>query len=63
MQIYIKTAGGKTEALEVEDNHGIERSAQRLVFDGKIMEDGKTLQDYSVENEVTIHIAAKQRGG
>ncbi|XP_025893264.1 polyubiquitin-C [Nothoprocta perdicaria] len=60
MQIFVKTLTGKTITLEVEPSDTIE---QRLIFAGKQLEDGRTLSDYNIQKESTLHLVLRLRGG
>jgi len=72
MQIFVKTLTGKHITLEVEptdriedikqliyEREGIPVVFQRLIFAGKILEDGNTLQDYSIQKDSTIHLVLR----
>jgi len=72
MQIFVKTLTGKNITLEVEPNdsigaikamvqekEGIAVEQQKLIFAGKELEGNKTLSDYNIQKESTLHLIIK----
>jgi len=75
-QLFVKTLTGKTVSIDVEEGEAIEdvkakiaekegipAEQQRLIFGGQQLQDGKTIDDYNVGDDSTLHLVLRLRGG
>jgi ubiquitin len=76
MQLFVKTLTGKTLSIDVEEGESIEdlkekiaakegvpSSQQRLIFGGQQLDSAKTIEDYDLSADSTLHLVLRLRGG
>ena len=76
MQVFVKTLTGKTISVDVEPDESVESlkakisekegvpvDQQRIIFGGKQLDALKSLSDYDIDDDSTLHLVLRLRGG
>ena len=76
MQVFVKTLTGKTITVDVEpdesveslkakiqEKEGVSPDQQRIIFGGKQLDSLKSLSDYDIDDDSTLHLVLRLRGG
>ena len=76
MEVFIKMLTGETFSVnicehdfledlkkKIWDQEGVHMDMQRIIFGGKQLEDRKKLSEYAIENQCTLHLVLRLRGG
>ena len=77
MQIFVKTLTGKTITLEnvkkddsidavkavIQEHDGTPMAAMILTYEGHLLEAGRTVGDYDIIEDATLHVSLRLRGG
>ena len=75
-QVFIKSISGKTRTVyvtanttvaqlkqQIQEKEGINPEEQRMIYSGKNLDDTKTMADYNLVADSTVHLVLRVRGG